>query len=264
MKKLLKTDNDGLVNAISVLVENTYISSPIESIANEILSRAKAKNGTRVITLNLQILRLVSESDSYFRTIRHSNYWIADGWPIVKLIRIFGQIINRRTGADLVSEILNSKAARDIKIGFIGGNAELLNKINNSCNYEGNQIMCISTEQISLPLKKTIINKISRKIKELECDLILVAIGSPKQDLVIYELAQELSNLTYIPCGASLDFQYKLKKRAPVLLQKLSMEWIWRALSEPRRLLPRYFKDLIFFLEINYRIKNESRNREKL
>jgi N-acetylglucosaminyldiphosphoundecaprenol N-acetyl-beta-D-mannosaminyltransferase len=124
--------------------------------------------------------------------------------------------------------------------------------------------MCISTEQISLPLKKTIINKISRKIKQLECDLILVAIGSPKQDLVIYELSQELSNLTYIPCGASLDFQYKLKKRAPVLLQKLSMEWIWRALSEPRRLLPRYFKDLIFFLEINYRIKNESRNREKL
>jgi N-acetylglucosaminyldiphosphoundecaprenol N-acetyl-beta-D-mannosaminyltransferase len=88
---------------------------------------------------------------------------------------------------------------------------------------------------------------------------VIIGISFPKQDILalnIYNRLKEL-NANRIPLfcmlGASFEFYLKLKKRAPVFLQKIGFEWLYRFSTEPKRLFKRYFIDDVAFLPILFK-----------
>lgn len=257
MRKFLALNEIGFKRVLSVLRDNNFDTRSTDTIADEILRQTKSHNSIRVLTLNLQILRLIYESDSYFQNVKHSNYWLADGWPIAKILNIKNNRISRRTGADLVSEILTRKHSEDISIGYIGGNQLLRELVENNNDLNRVKISCIDSQHFNFPIEKSFVTETSTKILAANCNLVLVAVGSPKQDWLIHELSKSLENLTYLPCGAALDFHFGLKKRAPLSFQKLNLEWMWRLLTEPKRLPQRYIKDLIFLITIYCKLRKE-------
>ena len=72
-------------------------------------------------------------------------------------------------------------------------------------------------------------------------DYVFIAIGSPQSELIAHELSK-IPGATGVGicCGASLEFIVGLKQRAPMLMQRLGLEWLHRLLSDPRRLWRRY------------------------
>jgi len=72
-------------------------------------------------------------------------------------------------------------------------------------------------------------------------DILWVGLGSPKQDIWMYEHRDKLSVPVMIGVGAAFDFISGTKKQAPKLVQKIGMEWLFRLISEPKRLWKRYF-----------------------
>lgn len=87
----------------------------------------------------------------------------------------------------------------------------------------------------------------------------------PKQELLGIRISARLKekgyqeNILFLLLGASFEFYFGLKKRAPVFFQKMGLEWLYRFLSEPRRLWKRYTVDNVKFIKLamkEYRNKN--------
>jgi N-acetylglucosaminyldiphosphoundecaprenol N-acetyl-beta-D-mannosaminyltransferase len=77
-------------------------------------------------------------------------------------------------------------------------------------------------------------------IIEAKPDIVYVGLGFPKQEHVIDRLRPDLPASWFVGCGASIQFVAGDLRRAPEWMQGTGLEWMYRLLSEPRRLAIRY------------------------
>jgi N-acetylglucosaminyldiphosphoundecaprenol N-acetyl-beta-D-mannosaminyltransferase len=92
---------------------------------------------------------------------------------------------------------------------------------------------------------------VREELASLRPHLVLVALGSPKQEQVIAALRPHLPATWLVGVGISLSFVAGEVRRAPVWLQRLGLEWIHRLAQEPSRLARRYLlEDLPFALRL--------------
>ena len=74
-------------------------------------------------------------------------------------------------------------------------------------------------------------------IKKCKPDYLFVGIGSPKQEEFIIRNEMLFRNISVImPVGGTFDVVSGLKKRAPIIYQKLHLEWLYRMIKEPKRI----------------------------
>ena len=85
------------------------------------------------------------------------------------------------------------------------------------------------------------------ELKNANADLILVALGSPKQEYFIYKAKNVLPPCLMVGIGGSLDVWSGMVKRAPKIYQKLGLEWLYRTVTQPER-FKRIFPTLPLFL----------------
>lgn len=95
-------------------------------------------------------------------------------------------------------------------------------------------------------------NHIIDIIKESNANVLVVGVGAPKQEKWIMKYKPMLKEIKlFMALGATLDFEAGNIKRAPVFFQKLSLEWLFRLISDPKRLWKRYLiDDMPFFFLI--------------
>jgi len=91
------------------------------------------------------------------------------------------------------------------------------------------------------------IQTLVNELKQVRPDLILVGMGSPKQEQIISMLRAELPRSWMIGVGISFSFVAGKVSRAPAWMQNVGLEWCWRLAQEPRRLARRYLLDDIPF-----------------
>ena len=88
----------------------------------------------------------------------------------------------------------------------------------------------------------------------------LFAVGSPQQELIAHEMAARAgAGGTGLCIGASTDFLLGRERRAPRLVQRLSLEWAWRLLGNPRRLARRYLVEGPAIFPMAWRWRRERR-----
>lgn len=119
---------------------------------------------------------------------------------------------------------INSKVGRNIVIGAHSP----------SFGFENNEEECSSI--ISL-------------INESGANVLLVGVSAPKQEKWIYKYRNELHQIDiFLPLGATIDFEAGHINRAPIFFQKIALEWFYRMIKDPKRLIKRYLiEDLPFF-----------------
>lgn len=89
----------------------------------------------------------------------------------------------------------------------------------------------------------------------------LFAVGSPQQELLAREMADRPeARGTALCIGASIDFLIGSQRRAPLLVQRMSLEWAWRLLSDPRRLARRYLVEGPTILPLVWRWRRARRD----
>lgn len=86
-------------------------------------------------------------------------------------------------------------------------------------------------------------------LQDSTANVVLVGLGNPKQTKWIYKYKNRLPNIKlFMALGATIDFEAGNIKRAPIIFQKLALEWLYRFIKEPKRLFKRYFiDDMQFF-----------------
>jgi N-acetylglucosaminyldiphosphoundecaprenol N-acetyl-beta-D-mannosaminyltransferase len=90
--------------------------------------------------------------------------------------------------------------------------------------------------------------QIVQEVARTRPDLLLVGLGSPKQEVFLSNNWHELNATVAVGVGIALEFLAGTQRRAPLWMQRAGLEWSWRLLKEPGRLWKRYLiQDPRFF-----------------
>lgn len=207
--------------------------------SNEFDQRVFTGAVQRIQTVNLQHLQLAATEEAFRRVLLAADFITADGWPVVALFRASGRRVDRVTGSDFVGRILTSVEARSLRWGLLGSSAEV-----------GEMFEAITrTSGISLVYREHgladhwDLQAIALELNQEAVDVLLVSISSPKCEYVGDSLKIAGFSGCIIGVGAAVEMAVGSRHRAPPIARKLGLEWVWRLLSEPRRLWRRYLVD---------------------
>lgn len=218
------------------------------------------KSGKRsfIVTPNVDHLVLLESNEELRKAYDAADLVLADGMPIVWLSKYFGRPIKEKiSGSDILPKLCELAAKEKYKMFFLGapkGVAELAaKKLSNL--YKGLVVSGCLAPEIDFERNPEKLNEVYKIIKNASPDILVVALGCPKQEIFINKSKNLLNVPVCIGVGASLSFAAGAKKRAPKWMQNYGMEWLFRTIQEPRRMFKRYFiRDLQFFkLLLKYR-----------
>lgn len=180
------------------------------------------------------------EDEAYRKIQNESVLALPDGKPLSVLCRKRGfPDADRVTGPDLMEEIFKCSKEYGYKHYFYGGKPETLKILREklTAQYE---IMIAGMEAPPFrELTEEEDRAVVDRINESEADFIWVALGAPKQERWMYAHRGRVQGLM-IGIGAGVDYFAGNIKRAPMWMQKCSLEWLYRLIQEPRRLFKRY------------------------
>jgi N-acetylglucosaminyldiphosphoundecaprenol N-acetyl-beta-D-mannosaminyltransferase len=91
------------------------------------------------------------------------------------------------------------------------------------------------------------------RVRQAAPDVLVVGLGAPKQELWVHNHRHAIAAPVALCVGATIDFLAGEKKRAPMILRRLGLEWLHRMMSEPRRLAKRYARDAWIFPQLVWR-----------
>lgn len=168
---------------------------------------------------------------------------LCDGWPVPYLIeRLLGETVPLLPGSDLTLRLLEEGNSRGWRIAVIGGTEEMHRALREvvSTRYPNVLLGPLLAPSRSDLTDEVVMRQIAQSIKLASPNVLLVALGKPRQEAWMAEWG-EATDVPVICCfGASLDFIAGAQKRAPAVVRQIGMEWAWRLALNPRRLLRRY------------------------
>lgn len=213
-----------------------------EALLSDLRHRLTAGGGFSVATLNLDhVVKL--KRDSRFRSAyeKHTHV-VADGNPIVWLSRLSGERIELAAGSELVDPILEIAAELGTRVAFVGSTEEALQRAANilSERYPDLEIVALISPEMGFNPEGPAADEAIAALSAAEVQLCLLALGAPRQECFAAYAQTSLPRCGFLSIGAGLDFIAGRQKRAPRLVRLLAVEWLWRLISDPRRLAGRY------------------------
>ncbi|MGX8882586.1 WecB/TagA/CpsF family glycosyltransferase [Methylovorus sp. SPW-M1] len=149
-------------------------------------------------------------------------------------------------GTDFTPYLL-SHASKPMRVFLLGAKPEVVEKAAMHVSQNLNQLVTgYADGYASMRDEQSLI----ARIKAAAPDLLLVAMGNPKQEEWILQHAHQLDIPVISGVGALFDFWSGTKARAPLWVQKIRMEWFYRLCLEPKRLIKRYSVDIVKFFYI--------------
>ncbi len=200
----------------------------------------------QIVTINPEMYAQ-KEKDEYFKQIlSEAEMIIPDGIGIKIALKLKGKNISRLPGIDFAKNILKLSVCNNYPVAIIGSKEEVIEKAVQNLRNEIPNINIVYYHNGYFNNN----NDIYEELKKTSPKIILVALGSPKQEYFIYEAKKILSPAVMIGIGGSLDVWSGTVKRAPVLYQKLGLEWLYRTINQPER-FKRIFPALpLFFIKV--------------
>lgn len=208
-----------------------------------ILDELEAGRGGVVVTPNLDHLRRCRQSPSFQALIAEADLVVADGMPLVWASRLQGTPLPERVaGSNLVSTLSAAAADRGRSIFMLGGEAgaadaaaDVLRRRCPALNIAG-----IHCPAMGFETDEKAMREIKQMLSRAKPDIVYVALGSPKQELLISSIRRILPSAWWLGVGISFSFLCGEVKRAPLWMQRSGLEWIHRLIQEPKRLFKRY------------------------
>lgn len=182
---------------------------------------------------------LAANENPEFLKVLNSGIVICDSKPLAVLIRCKHHVRIQMRGIDFLrQEFLEPKLGpRYFIVGSSYKVLELASLKIKSVNQKS-EILGVFAPAFSESIFE-LENQVAASIGDLSPDCILICIGSPKQDLLAFQLSKRYQS-RIVAVGAALNFYSGILNEAPKIYQKTGTEWLFRLISEPRRLWRRY------------------------
>jgi N-acetylglucosaminyldiphosphoundecaprenol N-acetyl-beta-D-mannosaminyltransferase len=204
-----------------------------------------------VVTPNVQHTMVFQEHAGFREAYSAASLVIADGWPLVASSRLLGSPLPERvTGSDLLPALFDAaRPERPRSVFLLGAAPGVGEAAARAIHARWPNVRVVGTYSppLGFERKEEENRSIIARINAVEPDLLVVGLGAPKQELWTYRFQSELRAKVALCLGGTIDFMAGTTKRAPLWVQKARLEWLHRALSEPKRLGRRYAEHAVFF-----------------
>jgi len=198
---------------------------------------------SQVVTINPEIIEEAGSNKLLREAIKSAELVIPDGVGIQIALKINGVNTERIPGIDFAKKLLEVSAQMKFKVAIVGAKEEVINAAVDNLKQEIRNLNIAYWHNGYFSND----NEIYDNIKSWNPDIILVAMGSPKQELFIYNAKKILNKGLMIGIGGSLDVWSGNIKRAPKIFQITGTEWLYRTITQPER-FKRIFPTLPLFL----------------
>jgi N-acetylglucosaminyldiphosphoundecaprenol N-acetyl-beta-D-mannosaminyltransferase len=212
-----------------------------EQACRQILAWADHKE-SRYVCASTVNNAIESVDDPTFRAVMNGADMVTpDGMPLVWGLRLLGcREATRVYGPDLTEKLLALAAARGTRVGFYGGDPVVLATLTYVARRRWTGLRIVYTFSPPFrPLTTEEDGRTTGDIKTSGVQILFVGLGSPKQDRWMAEHKGSF-DAVMVGVGAAFDFIAGTKRQAPPFMQRAGLEWLFRLLSEPRRLWKRY------------------------
>lgn len=215
----------------------------VTSVSQEIVERNSNPNsqGGYICVANVHMLTTAYENPKFKAVLNNANLVIPDGMPLVWTQKIKGyQNAERVSGPDLMIKLCQLAAEKNQSIYLLGSDTETLNLLSQKLitQFPDLEIAGMHAPE-TLPEEPDLDLTLVEKINASNASILFVGLGCPKQEFWCATHAPFLKPIS-IGVGAAFDFHAGTKKRPPIWVQQKGLEWLYRLLSEPRRLWKRY------------------------
>jgi N-acetylglucosaminyldiphosphoundecaprenol N-acetyl-beta-D-mannosaminyltransferase len=192
-----------------------------------------------------------SQRDEALRAVHNrAGMVVPDGMPLVWLSRLHGfWQADRVYGPDLLLECCHRSIRTGHRHYFYGGGSGVPERLVGRLQERFPGLVVAGTFSPPFrPLTPDEDGAVVRRINAAQPDIVWVGLSTPKQERWMAEHRDRLDAPVLIGVGAAFDFHAGLKRQAPRWMQRSGLEWLFRLLSEPRRLWRRYLRNNPLFV----------------
>ena len=218
------------VNILGVNVDAVTMAEAVAHVTEAMDVRANVM----IATANAEMIMRATHDEELRDILNAAALVVPDGAGTVWAARHLGHAMPERVaGYDLAQELLRRAPAEGRRIYFFGAAPGVAEKAKEKAEqlYPGIEIVGVRNGFFSPADNAAII----AEIKAAHPDLLLVALGVPKQEKWIAAHLAELDVPAAIGVGGTLDVMAGVMKRAPYWMQKAKLEWLFRGLMQPKR-----------------------------
>lgn len=229
-------------------------SSRSELIDRVFISSRKDKF-SYLVTPNVDhVVKLNEEANSALRALYGgADVSICDSRVLALFARALGRNLFVYPGSDIVNDMLVASRAGEFLIGIVGPSEQDFRSLAfkfpnlNLCYFSSPVYMEVGSEEFFICADEVALGR---------WDILLVCLGFPKQEMFVEAMRRSGRASGMALCiGASIDFLVGKQSRAPLLMQRLSLEWLFRLVSSPRRLWRRYLLGIPAILRLFWRFE---------
>jgi N-acetylglucosaminyldiphosphoundecaprenol N-acetyl-beta-D-mannosaminyltransferase len=213
----------------------------LEDATSRVIGLALNGKGGYVCVANVHMVMEAFDNPD-FREVVNSSYLVTpDGMPLVWGLRLLGiKGAERVYGPALTPAVCKEASKRGIPVGFYGGSEVVLKRMieNLRSRFPGLKV----AYAFSPPFRRLTDEEDKRVVWEINSSgtkILFVGLGCPKQERWMYEHRDKI-NAVMLGVGAAFDFLAGVKPQAPSWMQRMGLEWLFRLITEPRRLWKRY------------------------
>lgn len=198
---------------------------------------------SQVVTINPEMFDCAKVDSEFSDILRTAEMVIPDGVGVKIGLKILGKNVDRIAGVDFAKKMIEKSAQNNLPIALIGAKPEVVEKACENLKNEIENLNIVYSHDGYFQENNTILNE----LKNTGARLVLVALGSPKQEKFIKEARQILPFGLMVGVGGSFDVWSGMVERAPEIYQKLGIEWLYRTVKQPER-FKRIFPTLPLFV----------------
>lgn len=204
------------------------------------------------ITANLHYAMLSDAMPRLREVNTGADFILADGMPLVWASRLLKTPLPERVaGSDLIWRMCERAARNGRRVFLLGGAPGIAAEAANQLKERFPSLIIAGTASPPFreltPVEES---ELCDQIRNSRPDLLLLAFGQPKGELWLAERFEKLGVPVCVQVGASLDFVAGKVRRAPRWMQRTGLEWAYRLLQEPRRLVGRYLRNTFFLMRM--------------
>ena len=224
--------NSPSIQIINQNIDNLTASEALESADNAIHSRRYLS----IATVNPEIIVLSARSKTYAGVLSRLGLRLPDGIGLTLMSRLFGKakFKERIPGVDFVKSLLVLAEKKGYKVLMLGAGIASSLKAEKILRrqYPNLAIKCLSGGVID-PYNAD--QHTIEQIKSFNPDILIVGLGAPKQETFILNYQKKLGAYVAIGAGGTIDYLAGQARRAPRIIRRLGLEWLWRLLLYPSR-----------------------------
>lgn len=224
---------------LGIEVDNTSYAD----VTGRALAWTRAGDSRYVCVANVYSIMEAHDAGAFRAVMESADLVTPDGMPLVWSLKLLGlKSATRVYGPDLTPIILGAAAREGVSVGFYGANPEVLARLVGVVRqrFPALEIPYAYAPPFR-PLNLAEDDEVVRQINAAGVRILFVGLGAPKQE---YWMAAHRGrvNAVMLGVGAAFDFLAGTKRQAPRWMMSVGLEWLFRLMTEPRRLWRRYLK----------------------